>query len=41
VEVSVKSNHPQYPVIKIPVTQVQNPVQSVAKVKNVGGPVAH
>jgi hypothetical protein len=41
VEVSVKSNHPQYPVIKIPVTQVQSPVQSVAKVKNAAGSVAH
>jgi hypothetical protein len=37
----VKSNHPQYPEIKIPVTQVQNPVQPVAKVKNVSGSVAH
>jgi hypothetical protein len=40
VEVSVKSNHPKYPLIKIPVTQAQNPVQSVANVKKVTGTVA-
>ena len=41
VEVTVKSNHPQYPVIKIPVTQMQNPVQSAAAVKNTTSGVAH